>query len=67
MNNAAEIMVDERTIYNYIDAGILSAGNIDLPRKVVIKNANPKRLYVSIKNAISGVPTKILKLYERTS
>lgn len=27
-------MLDEKTIYNYIDAGLLSVGNIDLPRKV---------------------------------
>ena len=33
-NNADEIMLDEKTIYNYIDAGLLSVGNIDLPRKV---------------------------------
>ena len=37
VNNADEIMLDERTIYNYVDAGLLSAGNIDLPRKVRYK------------------------------
>ena len=37
MNNADEIMLDERTIYNYVDAGLLSVGNIDLPRKVRYK------------------------------
>lgn len=34
INNADLIMLDEKTIYNYIDAGLLSARNIDLPRKV---------------------------------
>ena len=34
ISNADEIMLDEKTIYNYIDAGLLSVGNIDLPRKV---------------------------------
>ena len=34
VNNGDEIMLDEKTIYNYIDAGLLSVGNIDLPRKV---------------------------------
>lgn len=34
INNADLIMLDEKTIYNYIDAGLLSVGNIDLPRKV---------------------------------
>lgn len=37
VNNADEIMLDERTIYNYVDAGLLSVGNIDLPRKVRCK------------------------------
>ena len=36
-NNADEIMLAERTIYNYVDAGIFSVGNIDLPRKVRYK------------------------------
>ena len=27
-------MYDEKSIYNYIDAGLLSVDNIDLPRKV---------------------------------
>lgn len=34
VNNADDIMLDEKTIYNYIDAGLLSVDNIDLPRKV---------------------------------
>lgn len=33
-SNANEIMLDEKTVYNYIDAGLLSVGNLDLPRKV---------------------------------
>lgn len=33
-SHADEIMLSERTIYSYIDAGLLSAGNLDLPRKV---------------------------------
>ena len=37
VNNADEIMLAERTIYNYVDAGIFSVGNIDLPRKVRYK------------------------------
>ena len=37
VNNADEIMLDERTIYNYVDAGLLSVENIDLPRKVRYK------------------------------
>lgn len=34
VSNADRIMMDEKTIYNYIDAGLLSVGNLDLPRKV---------------------------------
>ena len=34
MNNADSIMYSERTLYNYIDSGLITACNIDLPRKV---------------------------------
>ena len=30
-------MFSEKTLYNYIDAGLFSARNIDLPRKVIYK------------------------------
>ena len=36
-------MLDERTIYNYIDAGLLSVGNLDLPRKVRYKARKKKK------------------------
>ena len=42
-NNADALMVDERTIYNYIDSGVLSVGNIDLPRKVRYKKRKAKK------------------------
>lgn len=42
-NNADLIMLDERTIYNYIDAGLLSVGNLDLPRKVRYKARKKKK------------------------
>lgn len=44
MNNADLIMVDERTIYNYIDMGLLSACNMDLPRKVRYKKRKTKKV-----------------------
>lgn len=47
VNNADLIMWDEKTIYNYIDAGLLSVGNLDLPRKVryrVRKKKKPVRV-----------------------
>jgi len=34
VNNQSEIMYSERTIYNYVDLGLFTARNIDLPRKV---------------------------------
>ena len=40
-------MLDEKTIYNYIDAGLLSVCNSDLPRKVryrVRKKKKPVRV-----------------------
>jgi len=33
-NNADEIMVNERTLYNYVATGIFSARNLDMPRVV---------------------------------
>lgn len=33
-NNADRVMFSEKCIYNYVDAGIFSARNIDLPRKI---------------------------------
>ncbi|PNT91623.1 IS30 family transposase [Clostridium thermosuccinogenes] len=34
INHADEIMLDERTLYNYVDKGIFTAKNIDMPRVV---------------------------------
>ncbi len=44
INNADDIMLDEKTIYNYIDAGLLSVGNINLPRKVRYRIRKKKKL-----------------------
>lgn len=43
VNNADDIMLDEKTIYNYIDAGLLSVDNIDLPRKVRYRTRSHKK------------------------
>lgn len=43
VNHKDELMWDERTLYNYIDAGILTARNIDLPRKVRYSIRKPKK------------------------
>jgi len=34
VNNADSLMYSEKTLYNYIDSGLITACNIDLPRKV---------------------------------
>jgi IS30 family transposase len=44
VNNADDIMCDERSIYNYVDAGVLSVGNIDLPRKVRYRKRRKKKV-----------------------
>lgn len=36
-NNVASIMISEKTLYNYIDAGLLKVRNLDMPRKVRLK------------------------------
>lgn len=40
-NHMDEIMFEERTLYNYIDAGIFTARNIDLPRRVRFSRRKP--------------------------
>ena len=43
VNNGDDIMLDEKTIYNYIDAGLLSVDNVDLPRKVRYRTRSHKK------------------------
>lgn len=50
VNHADEIVLDEKTIYNYIDAGLLSVRNIDLPRKVRYRK-RPKKKTVKVDKA----------------
>ena len=42
-NHEDEISCSEKTLYNYVDSGILSVKNIDLPRKVRYKRRKKKR------------------------
>lgn len=42
VNNPDRIMFSEKCIYNYVDAGIFSARNIDLPRKVLYRPRKSK-------------------------
>lgn len=42
LNNKNKIMFSDKTIYKYIDLGILKVRNIDLPRKVRFRNRTKK-------------------------
>lgn len=43
VNHMDELMCNERTLYNYIDNGIFTIRNIDLPRKVRYSIRKPKK------------------------
>ena len=45
INHKDELMYDERTLYNYVDYGIFTARNIDMPRKVRMSKRKPKKNY----------------------
>ena len=45
INHKDELMYDERTLYNYVDYGVFSAKNIDMPRKVRMSRRRPKKIY----------------------
>lgn len=45
INHKDEIMFDERTLYNYVDYGIISARNIDMPRVVRMSKRKPRRIF----------------------
>lgn len=43
VSHADEIMIDERTLYNYVAAGIFSARNLDMPRVVRMGKRKKKK------------------------
>ena len=47
-------MLNEKTIYNYIDASLFSVGNIDLPRKVRYRRRQKKKLIKLDKGCYKG-------------
>lgn len=54
-NNKDTIMVSEKTLYTYIDDGLLSVKNIDLPRKVKYKPRKTKQMgYKVDKKCLEG-------------
>ncbi len=50
-SNPDSIMFSEKTIYNYVDAGIFSARNLDLPRKVHYKQRKSSHDYFKVDKA----------------
>ncbi len=55
INNKNKIMFSEKTIYNYIDMGLLSVRNIDLPRKVRFRERRKSvTTYKIDKNCLNG-------------
>ena len=53
-NNMDRIMVDPKTVYNYINAGLLSAKGIDLPRKVRYRARKKHKMYKVDRNCHKG-------------
>ncbi len=45
INHKDELMYDERTLYNYVDYGLFSAKNIDMPRKVRMSRRKVRKVY----------------------
>jgi IS30 family transposase len=45
INHKDDIMFDERTLYNYVDYGIISAKNIDMPRVVRMSKRKSRRIF----------------------
>jgi len=51
IQHASELMISERTLYNYIDMGLFKARNIDLPRKVRYRIRKKYRASIKIDKA----------------
>ncbi len=47
-NHADEIMLNERSLYNYVDAGIFAAKNIDMPRVVRMGKRKKKKNHFKV-------------------
>ena len=54
LQNHPEITLCEKTIYNYIDSGVLSVGNLDLPKKVKYKVRKSHEFTVDDSGIFSG-------------
>lgn len=63
LQNHPEITQCEKTIYNYIDAGVLSVGNLDLPKKVTYK---PRQSHGTEINDIGVLKVARIKISKTT-
>ncbi len=63
VTNRDSIMVSERTIYNLIDASLISAKSIDLPRKVRFKARQKKKPFKVDKGCRVGRSFEIFQKY----
>lgn len=55
LNNKNKIMFSDKTIYKYVDLGILNVRNIDLPRKVRFRNRiKQSKVYKIDKNCLEN-------------
>lgn len=61
LQNHPEITQCEKTLYNYIDSGVLSVGNLDLPKKVKYK---PRKVHDSEINDTGIFEGRTYKDYE---
>ena len=61
-HNKSTIMFSEKTIYNYVDAGIFTARNIDMPRKVRYRKRKSRHDQFKVDKAcrIGSVGGKVL-------
>lgn len=62
LQNHPEITMCEKTLYNYIDSGVLSVGNLDLPKKVKYK---PRKAHDSEINDTGIFEGRTYKDYEK--
>ena len=54
LNNHPEIGLSEKTLYNYIEQGVLSVKNIDLPKKVAYKVRNVHKTEINDSRVFEG-------------
>ena len=63
LHNHPEIKQCEKTIYNYIDSGVFSVGNLDLPKKVTYKPRQAHGTEIDDTGIFEGRTYKDLEAY----